>query len=196
VFALVNGKYRKESQFTIRYNGRFHYLEPAIPVNHNPLINWIEVCRLKKGADVMFFDPILDRDKIDTVFPFDTVNDTIPIDEGYRYYLVCDSATASLDSGYSLTGGNVERENLLCRWFFRDEDQVPGVPLDSLVGIGSSLTNAAELLPPVDTRMQRFSVWLVGYDDFAGERLRPRGFTFLFRQGVFRFSEEYKRAHR
>jgi hypothetical protein len=91
---------------------------------------------------------------------------------------------------------NIEREILFCRWFFRDEDVVPGVPLDSLISVGRSRTNAVEFLPPVDTRMQRFSLWLVGYDDFRGERLRPTGFTFLSRQGVFRFSEAYKRSLR
>lgn len=195
IFAFVNGKYRVESTYTVRYNGKFHYIETRIPVNRNPVINWIKVYRLKKNAAVTFFDPLLDADKIDTVFPFDSASDTVFIDEGYRYFLVCDSAVASLDSGYSLTGFNVERENLFCRWFFRDEDPVPGVPLDSLVSIGNSRSNAVELLPPVDTRMLHFSLWLVGYDEFMGERLRPIGFTLLPRQGVFRFSEEYKKAH-
>jgi hypothetical protein len=195
IFALVNGKYNVESTYTVRYNDKFHFLDSRIPVNHNPVINWIEVCRLKKGASSSSFDPIADADKIDTTFRLDIANDTVPIDEGYHYFLVCDSAVASLDSGYSLTSSNVQRENLLCDWLFRDEDQVPGIPLDSLVALGSGRSNAVELLPPVDTRMQHFSLWLVGYDRFRGERLRPVGFTFLFRHGVFRFSEAYKNAH-
>lgn len=196
IFALVNGKYRVESTYTVRYNGKFHYIEPRIPVNHNPVIKWIEVCRLKKGDNNSSFDPIADADRIDTTFQFDTANDTVPIDEGYHYFLVCDSAVASLDSGYSLTSTNVQRENILCDWLFRDEDQIPGVPLDSLVALGSGRSNAVELLPPVDTRMEHFSLWLVGYDRFRGERLRPVGFTILSRQGVFKFSDAYKNAHR
>jgi hypothetical protein len=196
IFALVNGQYLKESTFTVRYNGKFHYLEPAIPVNRNPVINWIKVCRLEKGAKITFFDPLKDADMVDAVFPLDSINDSIPIDNGYRYFLVCDSAVASLDSGYSLTNGNVERENLMCRWFFRNEDPAAGVPLDSLMGIGQSSSNAVELLPPVDIRMQSFSLWLVGFDEFLGERLRPRGFTYLYRHGVFKYSEAYIKAHR
>jgi hypothetical protein len=196
IFALVNDQYQKESTFTVRYNGKFHFLEPSIPVNHNPVINWIEVCRLKKGVKMTFFDPLRDADKIDAVFPLDSADDTIPIDEGYRYFLVCDSAAASLDSGYSLTKGNIDRENLMCRWFFRNEDPAAGVQQDSLMGIGQSSSNAVELLPPVDTRMKTFSLWLVGYDEFLGERLRPRGFTFLQRRGVFNYSAAYNQAHR
>ena len=196
IFALVNGKYHVESTYTVRYNDKYHYLDSRIPVNHNPVINWVEVCRLKKGASSSSFDPIADANEIDTIFRLDTANDTVPIDEGYHYFLVCDSAVASLDSGYSLTSANVQREDLLCDWLFRDEDQVPGIPLDSLVALGSGRSNAVELLPPVDTRMQHFSLWLVGYDRFRGERLRPVGFTFLFRHGVFRFSEAYKNAHK
>ncbi len=195
IFALVNGKYRIESTYTVRYNDKFHYLDSRVPVNRNPVINWIEVCRLKKGASASSFDPVADADKIDTTYPLTANNDTVPIDEGYHYFLICDSAVASLDSGYSLTSSNVQRENLLCDWLFRDEDPVPNVPLDSLFALGNGRSNAVELLPPVSTRMEHFSLWLVGYDRFRGERLRPVGFAFLSRQGVFKFSEAYKQAH-
>ncbi|MBN1131417.1 MAG: hypothetical protein JXA71_20705, partial [Chitinispirillaceae bacterium] len=149
IFALVNGKHRVESTLTVRYNSRFHILEPAISINHNPSVNWIEIVRLKKDSAAVFYDPLRDTGKIDAVFPFNDADDTVPIDEGYRYFLVCDSAAASLDSGSSLTGGNVERENLLCRWFFRNEENVDNVPLDSLVSIQGSPYNSAALLPPV-----------------------------------------------
>jgi hypothetical protein len=196
VLASVNFKYRVESELTVRYNSRFHVLEPAIRVNRNPAVEWVSVVRLMKDSSALFFDPLRDTGKIDAVFPLNAAGDTVPIDEGYRYFLVCDSAAASLDSGRSLTGGVAGREDLLYRWFFRNDDHVAGVPLDSLVGIQQSMFNSAALLPPVDTRMTHFTLWLVARDQFLGERLRPAGFAFLSRECVLSYSDAYLRAHR
>ncbi|MBN1308905.1 MAG: hypothetical protein JXA18_13365 [Chitinispirillaceae bacterium] len=197
LFATINNFYRMESIFSVRYNSRFTALIPAIPVNHNPAVGWIRCCRIK--GDNLIFDPTADSALIDTIYELFPGRDTIQVDVGYRYFLVADTAPALLDSGFSLTDSTLKRdvEEISYEWFFENSDTAAAMSLDSLVTLGVDLNGlSVELLPSVDTRLTRFNLWLVTYDDFFGERLRPVGFEVKCIDGVFGYSDAYIKRYR
>ena len=197
IFATINNHYRVESTFSVRYNSRLSASIPAIPVNHNPSIDWIRCCRIR--GDNLIFDPVKDSGLIDTIYELYPGGDTIQVDVGYRYFLVADTVHAVLDSGFSLTDFTLERlpEVLSYEWFFENNDTTPIMPLDSLITLGNNFGGLSiELLPSVDTRLTRFNLWLVTSDAFLGEKLRPVGFEVKCVDGIFSYSDAYKKRYR
>jgi hypothetical protein len=197
LFATVNNRYRMESTFTIRYNSRFAAQLPTLPVNRPPEVNWVRCYRVRTGATL--FDPVADSATIDSVFELSPGIQTVVIDTGYRYFLVADSAVASLDSGFSVTDRSSARrpEQLRYEWFFQYGDSVAGVPPDSLMTLDNGFGGPViELLPSLDTRLSRFNLWLVTRDSFLGEKLRPVGFDILCIQGMFSYTDAYRSRHR
>jgi hypothetical protein len=196
LFATINGHYRVESTFSVRYNARFNAIMPVLPVNHNPVVHWIRCYRIK--AERIIFDPVNDSDLIDTVYRCYPEQDTILIDVGYHYFFVADSAVASLDSGYSMTDPSSSRqlEMLSYEWFYQNIDTVDG-SLDSLMVLDNAFGGSSvELLPSVETRLAHFNLWLVTYDSFLGEKLRPVGFEVKCIKGIFAYSEAYRKRYR
>jgi len=197
VFATINNHYRVESTFNVRYNSRFNSALPHVPVNRNPEVGWVKCYRIK--GEKVVFDPVEDRDLINAVYDIFPGNDTVVIDVGYHYYFVADSAVASRDSGYSLTGSSRDREpeTMVYEWFYQMEDTIAGRPLDSLMVLDNSFGGpSVELLPSLDYRLRNFSLWLVTRDSFLGEKYRPVGFAITCMHGVFSYTEAYKNRHR
>ena len=197
LFATVNDRYRVESTLTVRYNSRFSALMPALPVNHPPAITWIRCYRVR--GDRATFDPVIDSASVDTVFNLFPAAQPVLIDTGYHYFLVADSAAASLDSGLSLTDRSLLRrpEQLRYEWFFQYDSSVAGVPPDSLMTLGNAFGGpSVELLPSLDTKLTTFSLWLVTRDSFLGEKLRPVGIDLKCIEGSFSYSEAYQKRHR
>jgi hypothetical protein len=196
LFARVNGTYRVESTFTVRYNTRLHPLIPEIPVNRNPVVTWIRCYRVT--GDPVVFDPVTDKKIVDTLFNLFPEPDTIVIEPGFHYFLVADSATGSLDSAVSLTDQSLQArpEELSYEWFFENCDEVSS-SLDSQMLLDNAFRGpSVTLLPSLDVRMRNFTLWLVTYDSFLGEKLRPVGFSFRSVQGTFRYSDSYIQQHK
>ncbi len=196
IFALVNNHYLTESTFSVRYNSRLAGIIPAIPVNHNPSIDWIRCCRVKSNK--LLFDPIKDSALIDTVYELYPGCDTIQIDTGYRYFLAADTLQF-IDSCFSITDSAMSRqpERFSCEWFFQNSGTSQDMSVDSLVSLGVNFTGSSiEITPPVDTRLRRVNIWLVMYDSFLGERLRPVGFSLKGVRCIFSYSDEYVKKYR
>jgi hypothetical protein len=196
VFARINGHYLVESTFTVRYNTRLHRNLPSVPVNRNPVIEWIRCYRLRKDPAV--FDPVHDGGLVDTVFRLFPENDTIVIDAGYHYFFAADSGTAALDSGLSLTDPSHRRrpEQLSYEWFYQNADTIPGQQFDSLMLLDNAFRGTSvTLLPSFDVRLRHFNLWLVSYDGFLGEKFRPVGFALYCINGTFAYTDAYRNLH-
>ena len=196
LFARINGKYRVESTFTVRYNSRLHRAVPQIPVNRNPVIEWIRCYRVREERVV--FNPLEDGALADTVFNVFPDRDTILVDVGYHYFFVADSGTRSLDSSISLSDATQEYrpEEYVYEWFYQNGDSIPGKPFDSLMLLENAFRGTSvSLLPSLDVRMRNFNLWLVTYDSFLGEKFRPVGFSLQCMQGVFTYTDAYRKRY-
>ena len=186
IFAVVNDEFKVESDFTVRYNSGLSYLGSAIPVNHNPVIDWVRLYKIRGSR--RSFDITRDLSLVDSIYEMGGDDDTIFIEDGCSYFLVADSGTASIDRGVSLTSGSLSQEIFNYEWFYRNDDSFPDQKIDNLLVLQSIPgSNNTRLLPSVDKRMEHFSIWLVVYDSFFGERLRPVGFWFRGFRGVMRY---------
>lgn len=197
LFARVNGTYLVESTFAVRYNTRLHRVIPDISVNRNPVIEWIRCYRVTKEQVV--FDPLIDKSIVDTVFRLFPESDTILIEPGFNYFFVADSAVASRDSAVSLTDPALQRriEEYSYEWFFENTGIDADPASDSLMLLDNSfLGPSVTLLPSLDVSLRNFTLWLVVYDSFLGEKLRPTGFTLKSIQGTFAYSDAYARLHK
>lgn len=197
LFATANGTYRMESTFSVRYNARLASFIPGIPMNHNPEVRWVRCFRTTGSIGV--FDPKTHKDRIDTVFNLYPQGDTILVDNGYQYFLVADSTPEIVDSGYSITDSTFtpEPEQLSYEWFYENSETETDVDLDSLMALNNSFGGpSVELLPPLRPEFERFSLWLVVYDEFLGEKLRPVGFDLKCISGTYRYSAAYVKRHR
>ncbi len=188
VLSTVNDKYKVESIFTIRYNSAVRYLNSTVPVNRNPVIEWSRLYKVK-GSSVNSFDPAKNGSLVDQVYSMDEVyRDTVVIEEGYSYFLAADSGTRSLDYGMSMNSGQLSQESFIYEWFYRNDDFLESVDPEKLIVLEKSPgSKFVKLLPPIDRRMKHFSLWLVTYDTFMGERLRPVGFCFRAMHGVIAY---------
>ncbi|NLG18121.1 MAG: hypothetical protein GX556_12385 [Fibrobacter sp.] len=188
VLSTVNDKYKVESLFTIRYNSAVSYLNSTVPVNRNPVIEWSRLYKVK-GTSVNSFDPAKNASLVDQVYSMDEVyRDTVVIEDGYSYFLAADSGTHSLDYGMSMNSGQMSQESFIYEWFYRNDDFLESADPEKLIVLEKSPgSKFVKLLPPIDRRMKHFSLWLVTYDTFMGERLRPVGFCFRAMHGVIAY---------
>jgi hypothetical protein len=93
-----------QSQFVIRYNSALQNspVGAYVPVNHNPVINWISIIDVAQ-ANVNFFDPsdpamagkITTHLLYHTYLP-DSISDTILIDDGHSYFFAVDSGISPI----------------------------------------------------------------------------------------------------
>jgi hypothetical protein len=147
----------------------------------------------------VIFDPETHKDRIDTVFNIYPERDTILVDAGYQYFLVADSTPTLLDSGYSITDSTFtpRPEMLRFEWFFQNTERDEDVDLDSLLALENSFGGpSVEMLPPLRPEYETFNLWLVTYDQFLGEKLRPVGFDVTCISGIYQYTEAYKDRHR
>ncbi len=208
----ANGtRLKVRSEITIRYNSLF---PDYLPVNHNPVINWIAIYKVPASRSESFspHDPdITGRSSVtylyNTFFP-DTVADTIVIDTGYSYFLACnqgidfhlsangDTIRDTTCDLITLPGDNEETipEEYNYQWLFQNLDDIDEVK-DSLLVLlyGNTGPGTIEIKPPVNTAMQRFKVWVVVNDFISGMYSRPKGFAVGSGEGVFKYTDEYKK---
>lgn len=188
IFSYVNDKCKVESDFTIRYNSTIRYLNSSVQVNRNPVIEWMKLYKVR-GSSLLSFHPVKDASLVDAVYDLKGVfSDTVLIEDGYSYFLIPDPGTASLDYGMSMTSGSLRPETFHHEWFYRNDYPPAGQDHDKLLMIQRTPgSKDVKLLPPLDRRAKHFSLWLVTYDSYMGERLRPVGFCFRAFHGVFEY---------
>jgi hypothetical protein len=210
----VNGYDLKiNSEFIIRYNSKFpRYL----PINHNPQIKWIAVYKVPDNIKDNFspLNPNL-AGKFNVTYLYneyspEKVVDTIEIDAKYKYFL---GANYGIDTYINSSGDTVHDttcdfvqdpaqdtvslfpEQYYYKWFFQNTDNIDEVK-DSLLTLDNSGLEPAliELSPPIFTSMKHFRIWLVVYDGFGNQYSRPRGFAMRSVDGVFKYTEAYKKS--
>jgi hypothetical protein len=194
IFSQVNDTEWIKSTFVIRYNTALKPLFPEISANKNPDIGWVKLVRIR--GKVLSFDPLNDYPLIDSTIMLYNKNDTasyndidtIPIDDNYSYFLVADSAVSTLDSGISLTSGNKQPEIYYYQWMYRNDDLVDNYEANKLFKLQQGFYfNVVKILPSYSAQMKHFSIWLVVYDNFLGEKYRPVGFQVKEIRGYFKY---------
>jgi hypothetical protein len=209
----INGTTLKvRSEFTIRYTPLFpHFL----PVNNNPKIKWLAIYKVPSSLAVDFnpHSPKLNDSTTITYlyneyYP-DSVSDTVVIDKGYSYYLACNQGidfhfgpqgdtvkdttcdfVSSLENADSLVA-----EEYNYKWFFQNQDDLDEVQ-DSLLVLmtENSGPGYVKIKTPVFAEMTHFKVWVVVNDNFSGLYSRSRGYAVGTGDGIFKFTEEYKKS--
>lgn len=109
----VNGIYRIRSNFNVRYNRKFAKALPMVPVNRNPVINYIAIYKLKgESRPILEIAEMTGEDTAYCLYISDTsaieelvsprlarggtvtnvlLNDTLLIDTGYVYFAAVDT---------------------------------------------------------------------------------------------------------
>jgi hypothetical protein len=182
----------------IRYSSRLK--SPA--VHENPVIGWMGI--LKVPSDKYTSIDSLAGTGATLQYLFngahpDSVRDTVVIDSGFTYFVSADS-----EGGYgqiyqylSLSDNSMaldtERHNY--SWLFSNLDYSNGMVMDSLIMFGQARAGPIRsLLPPVDTAMHRFELYLVVR---SVRRLDPNstpGEAFRQADGYFSYTDSYARS--
>lgn len=210
----VNGYDLKiNSEFIIRYNSKF---PQYLPINHNPQIKWIAVYKVPDKLKDNFSpsNPNL-AGKFDVTYLYneyspEKVMDTVEIDDKYKYFL---GANDGIDTHINSSGAIVHDttcdfvqdpaqdtasflpEQYYYKWFFQNTDDIDKAK-DSLITLNDNGLEPAliELSPPIFTSMEHFKIWLVVYDGFGNQYSRPRGYAMRSVNGVFKYTEAYKKS--
>lgn len=198
-------------EFVIRYNSLYPNL---LPVNNNPQIRWVGIYKVSNSIGKNFnpHNPSM-KNKYTISYLYneyypEKVCDTIEIDTGFTYFLAGDEGkNVIVDfSGDTIVDTTIDfiensdtktvPEKYTYRWFYQNVD-CPSIDPDSLLTLDNmdvwySLT---ELKPPLFTDMSNFKIWLVVYDEGYTWN-RPRGYAIRGVQGIFRYTDAYKRSVR
>jgi hypothetical protein len=203
-----------KTDITIRYNSLFpHFLS----INHNPQIKWIGIYKVpdKQAKDFYPHSPDFNANASVTYlyneYSPESVSDTVVIDKGYTYFLACNQGivfhtgnagdtirdtTCDFINFINLPGNSVripEENNY--NWFFQNRDDLDEIK-DSLMVLmyENSGPGYIQIKTPVFTDMTHFKVWVVVSDFISGFNSRPKGFAVGTGEGVFKFTEEYKKS--
>lgn len=208
----VNGtRLKVRSEIIIRYNSLF---PDFLPVNHNPEIKWITICKVPSSRSESFSPHQLDTTGRSSItylynaFYPDRVADTVVIDTGYSYFLACNQG---IDFHLSTNGDTIRDttcdflklpgdtavaipEEYDYRWFFQNVDTIDEVK-DSLLVLldGTTGPGTIQIKTPVNTAMKHFRVWVVVNDFITGMYSRPKGFAVGSGEGVFKYTDAYKK---
>lgn len=121
------------------------------------------------------FDPYIDYQLIDTAYTFSGYQ-TISFDKNYSYFLSAGTNYYTADTGMTLSGTR-DKEDYTFEWFYKNNDKTESSSESFFYqDILQHRTATVHIKPPLNSKMQHFSVWLVVYDYYIGERLRPVGF--------------------
>lgn len=168
------------SNYSVRYNSRFAS-QYQVPVNRNPVIDSAGVYKVK-GNNLVVFDSTLDHEFIRLYGPEDGREDTstLLIEDGYTYFMAAFTdnvdSTLSLEAATGNAGWMEENHNTL--WYFHlDPEETDGVSHTKYMSIVNDNALIVQLLPPLDRRITKFTVWLEVNDSVLNEMFRPKGST-------------------
>jgi hypothetical protein len=209
--ATVNNVYIVESSITVRYNRHFEKIVNGVFCNHNPQIRWAGIIKspgkqktsLDLTATSMKDTLYLLYSKEKVEFPGTIIiNDTIAIDNNHSYFAAVDSglfnghdlrdsATAFHQSGTFFK----DQETWYAQWFCKHDsletagissEKYAKIPAERVMGmaIGNPIT---PFYPPLDNRITSATLWVTVFDNFIGERLRPRGSDLVEMNVYFRY---------
>jgi hypothetical protein len=157
------------------------YLGAFIPVNRNPVINSITLYKVR--GDVSSFNQYTDISRADGVQILNG-GDSIHFETGFSYFLVANRDYNIIDTAVSMSGWR-DLESSIFDWFYSNDDSIPGVSKESLFMLKSRPgSSVVKVYPSQVSSMRHVSIWVVLYDAFIGERLRPVGFSFKAYNGV------------
>jgi hypothetical protein len=209
----VNGtRLKVKTDLTIRYHSLF---PDVLPVNNNPQVKWIAIYKVpsRQAKDFYPHSPNLDTSTTITFlyneYSPESVSDTVVIDQGYTYFLTCNQG---IDFHLGPTGDTIRDttcdlidiagdgsiivpEEYNYNWFFKNSDEVDEIK-DSLIVLSYDFSGPGyvKLKPPVFTEMSHFKVWVVVSDFVSEYYSRPKGFAVGSTQGVFKFTDKYRKS--
>jgi hypothetical protein len=174
-------------------------------VNKNPTIDWMGIIKVPQAnfnnIDSLSTTPYKFQYLYNYAHP-DSVNDTVIIDSGCTYFVVADSGGSDSRSPrqiytYFSTQDNamiVDTETYNYSWFYTNLDYNAGMVMDSLLLFGEGRSRSMrQLLPPVDTAMHRFTLYLTIRDERRPDAGATPGEAFKSVNGYFSYTAAYAR---
>ncbi|MEW6040934.1 MAG: hypothetical protein AB1633_05380 [Elusimicrobiota bacterium] len=135
----------------------------------------------------------------------DTADDTIEIGRNKSYFAIADSGIngndtdmqsytyiSSIDSTFK-----TEREIYFYDWFYTNLDYRSPMKMDSLILLpGYSSRSIVALLPPVDTAMHNFKLYLAVRDNRPNQGTISCGVAYCEAKGYFKYTADYAKNPR
>jgi hypothetical protein len=181
----------------VRYSDKFN----SPDVNKNPSIAWMGIIAVPtvdfKGADSLLTSGYTLRYLYDPAHP-DSVRDTVTIDSGYTYLVAADSGAGQREIYHYLTlkdnSIGVDTESFNYSWFYTNLDYNGGMVMDSLIMFGGGGSRSMRtLLPPVDTAMHRFVLYVAVRDRRSQDPNATPGEAFESAGGYLSYTPAYAR---
>jgi hypothetical protein len=182
----------------ISYGGRLKNPD----VNTNPVINWMGILKVPT-ANYTSIDSLAGSGAtlqyLYNSAHLDSVRDTVVIDSGFTYFVAADSGDGhhQIYRYFSLQDNamEVDTESYNYSWFFTNLDYSSGMIMDSLIMFGQGRAGAVRsLLPPVDTAMHRFALYVVVRDARRSDPNATPGEAFIQANGYFSYTDAYARS--
>ncbi len=180
----------------VRYSSKFK----SPDVNKNPSIAWMGIIKVLTAnyttIDSLSASGYSLQYLYNSAHP-DSVRDTVTIDSGYTYFVAADSSgNRQLYTYFSLQDRTMEvdTEGYNYSWFYTNLDYANGMVMDSLLIFGQGRSGPIrELLPPVDTAMHRFALYLTLRDTRRSDPSATPGEAFKETNGYFSYTPSYAR---
>ena len=174
-------------------------------VNVNPTLRWMGIIKVPK-ANFTAIDSISSSGYalqylFNSVHP-DSVHDTVTIDSGFTYFVVADSGGSDARTqrqaytylSFKDNVSKVDTEVYDYSWFYTNLDYSGAMIMDSLLMFGQGHSGAVrQMLPPVDTAMHRFRLYLAIRDERQADAGATPGEAFGWANGYFSYSASYAR---
>jgi len=185
--------------YSVRYNSKLCEI-PGVHVlkNNNPVIDSIGIFKVHV-SNLSKFDTSKYKGEFTRLYgPQDIglLRDSITpvvIDTGYSYYLF--SYVRSEDSAWTvqslLLNESVPRvEQFSSIWFYEmDDNEISGVNPNDLMFLGGG--DGKRILPPLNAKVEHFTVWCKIKDQLIDEVNRPLGTAVIEGHGQFVYSQGY-----
>ena len=180
----------------IRYSSRFK----SPDVKTNPGIDWIGIMKAPTAKytsiDSLSISGYTQQYLYNVAHP-DSVRDTVTIDSGYTYFVTADSSGIRRIYTYfssQTSAFAVDTEGYNYSWFYTNLDYSNGMIMDSLLMFGQGrLGTIRELLPPVDTAMHRFALYVALRTTRRADPTATPGEAFKWANGYFFYTPSYAR---
>jgi hypothetical protein len=194
LFVKVNGLYTITSDFTVRYNRFFSSKIHTGYVNHNPVIHFITLYKIKNPLPVKFtLDSMRDSDTTYCFYQSPSLTappgknilrqDTILVDDSYTYFIATDTGVIGngdqRDTCVTFFTNAKLIEIFRPLWFYElDKNETDGVDDNSKLSIGEGERFLTPFSPPSTKKITYATLWIQVYDRFRlGESFRPDGST-------------------